>query len=145
MASFDRKLSAYNDIALLIGRILITLIFLRSAYGKITGFSTVAGVMAKKGMPFAEFLLVGAIAFEVAGALMVLLGWNARWGALLLIIFTVPATLIFHNFWAAEPAQLTNQINHFMKNVSIVGALVFIVGMGSGPLSLKRDDPPPGR
>ena len=125
----------------LAGRILITLIFLRSAYGKITGFSTVAGVMAKKGMPFAEFLLAGAIVFELAGALMILLGWNARWGALLLAVFMVPATLIFHNFWAVEPAQLTNQLNHFMKNVSMLGALVFIMGMGSGPLSLKDDKP----
>ena len=125
----------------LAGRILITLIFLRSAYGKITGFSTVAGVMAKKGMPFSEVLLAGAIVFEIAGGLMILLGWNARWGALLLAIFLVPATLIFHNFWAVDAAQLTNQLNHFMKNVSILGALVFIIGMGSGPLSLKSDKP----
>ena len=121
----------------LAGRILITLIFLRSAYGKITGFSTVAGVMAKKGMPFSEVLLAGAIVFEIAGGLMILLGWNARWGALLLAIFLIPATLIFHNFWAADAAQLPNQLNHFMKNVSILGALVFIIGMGSGPLSLR--------
>lgn len=122
----------------LIGRILITAIFLRSAFGKITGFSAVAGMMAKKGMPFAEFLLVGAIALEIAGGLMVLLGWKARWGALLLIVFLVPATLIFHNFWAVDPAQYTNQLNHFMKNVSILGALLFVMGMGSGPLSLDR-------
>jgi putative oxidoreductase len=125
----------------LAGRILITLIFLRSAYGKITGFSTVAGVMAKKGMPFSEVLLAGAIVFEIAGGLMILLGWNARWGALLLAIFLISATVIFHNFWAVDAAQLTNQLNHFMKNVSILGALVFIIGMGSGPLSLKGDKP----
>jgi len=123
----------------LIGRILITLLFLRSAYGKITGFSAVAGMMAKKGMPFADVLLVGAIAFEIAGGLMVLLGWNARWGALLLAVFLIPATLIFHNFWAVDAAQVTNQLNHFMKNLTILGALVFIIGMGSGPLSLKKE------
>jgi len=123
----------------LIGCILITLLFLRSVYGKITGFSAVAGMMAKKGMPFADVLLVGAIAFEIAGGLMVLLGWNARWGALLLAVFLIPATLIFHNFWAVDAAQVTNQLNHFMKNLTILGALVFIIGMGSGPLSLKKE------
>lgn len=123
----------------LIGRILITAIFLNSALDKIIGFKGVAGYMASKGMPFAEFLLVGAIAFEIAGSLMVLLGWNARWGALLLAIFMVPATLIFHNFWAMDAAQYQNQFNHFMKNLSMLGALIFIIGVGSGPLSLKRD------
>jgi putative oxidoreductase len=124
----------------LAGRVLITFIFLRSAYGKITGFTAVSGMMAKKGMPFSDVLLVGAIVFEIVGGLMVLAGWHARIGALLLAIFLVPATLIFHNFWAVDPAQLTNQLNHFIKNLSILGALVFIIGMGSGPLSLK-DDP----
>ena len=123
----------------LIGRILIALIFLKSGLEKITGFSAVAGFMAKAGMPAPEFLLVGSIAFEIAGGLMVLLGWHARWGALLLAVFMIPATLIFHNFWAVEAAQVTNQVNHFMKNVSILGALAFIMGMGSGPLSLGKD------
>ena len=125
----------------LVARFLITFIFLRAAISKITGFTLVAGMMAKKGMPFAEVLLVGAIAFEFAGSLMVLLGWHARIGALLLAIFLVPATLIFHNFWAVDPAQareVANQANHFFKNVSILGALVLIIAMGSGPLSLKQ-------
>jgi putative oxidoreductase len=123
----------------LVGRILITLLFLKSAYDKIAGFSAVAGMMAKKGMPFSEVLLAGAIVFEIAGSLMIILGWNARIGALLLAIFLVPATLIFHNFWAVDAAQMTNQLNHFMKNLSIFGALVFVMGMGSGPLSLKKE------
>jgi len=122
----------------LAGRVLITFIFLRSAYGKITGFTVVSGMMAKKGMPFSDVLLVGAIALEIVGGLMVLAGWHARIGALLLAIFLVPATLIFHNFWAVDPAQLTNQLNHFVKNLSILGALVFIIGMGSGPLSFNE-------
>ena len=125
----------------LLGRFLITFIFLRSALGKIAGFTTVAGMMAKKGMPFAEVLLAGAIVFEIAGGLMILLGWRARIGALLLAIFLVPATLIFHDFWAVDPAaakEVVNQTNHFFKNVSILGALVFIISMGSGPLSLQR-------
>lgn len=128
----------------LAGRVLISFIFLRSAYGKLTEFTAVAGMMAKKGMPFSEVLLAGAIAFEIAGGLMVLCGWHARIGALLLAIFLVPATLIFHNFWAVDPAQLTNQLNHFLKNLTILGALVFIIGMGSGPLSLQEEDGSPG-
>jgi putative oxidoreductase len=127
----------------LVGRFLITFIFLRSAFGKIGNFSGVAGNMAAKGMPYAEMLLACAIAIEIVGGLCVLVGWKARWGALALLIFLIPATLIFHNYWAVDPAQakeLANQTNHFFKNLTIMGALVFIIGMGSGPLSVERSD-----
>jgi putative oxidoreductase len=122
-----------------VGRILISLLFLKSGFEKIAGFSAVAGFVASRGMPAAELLLVGAVVLEIAGALMVVLGWHARWGALMLAVFTVPATLIFHNFWAVDAAQYSNQVNHFMKNLSILGALVFIMGAGSGPFSLRKD------
>jgi putative oxidoreductase len=122
----------------LVGRVLITAIFLISGYHKIVGFSAVSGMMAKMGMPMADLLLVGAIVCEFGGALMVLLGWNACLGALLLIVFTVPATLMFHNFWAVDPAQYQNQFNHFMKNLAIIGALVYVMAAGSGPYSLKK-------
>jgi putative oxidoreductase len=121
----------------LAGRVLITAIFLISGYHKIIGFSAVSGMMAKMGMPMADVLLVGAIVCEIGGGLMVLLGWNACLGALLLIIFTLPATLIFHNFWAVDPAQFQNQFNHFMKNLAIIGGLLYIMAMGSGPYSVK--------
>jgi putative oxidoreductase len=122
-----------------VGRILITLLFLKSGFEKIAGFSAVAGFMASTGMPAAEFLLVGAIVLEIAGALMVLLGWHARWGALMLAAFVVPATLIFHNFWAVDAAQYTNQVNHFMKNLSILGGLAYVMAAGSGPFSLGKE------
>jgi putative oxidoreductase len=123
----------------LAGRILVAPLFLISGYHKITGFSGVAGYMAAKGMPFAEVLLVGAIVFEIAGGLMVLLGWHARWGALLLFVFTIPATFIFHNFWAVDAAQDQNQFNHFMKNLAILGALAYVMAVGPGPLSLRKE------
>lgn len=125
----------------LLGRFLIAFLFLRSGLGKIDDFGGVAGNMTAKGMPYAEFLLMGAIAIEIVGGLCLLLGWKARWGALALLIFLIPATLIFHNFWAVDPAQVkevTNQTGHFFKNVSIMGALIFVMGMGSGPLSLEH-------
>jgi putative oxidoreductase len=123
----------------LAGRILITAIFLVSGYHKIVGFAAVSGMMAKMGMPMPDLLLAGAIAFEIGGALMVLLGWHACLGALLLVVFTVPATLIFHNFWAVDAAQYQNQFNHFMKNAAMVGGLLYIMAMGPGPFSLQKD------
>ena len=122
-----------------LGRALIAPLFLLSGFHKIAGFSGVAATMAAKGMPFAELILVGAIAFELGGALMVLLGWHARWGALLLAVFTVAATIMFHNFWAVDAAQYRNQLNHFLKNLAILGGLLYIMAMGSGPFSLRTE------
>jgi putative oxidoreductase len=120
----------------LAGRILMALIFLNSGFGKITGFAGTAGFMASKGMPFAEVLLAGALVFELAGAIMLILGWRVHWGALLLIVFMIPATLMFHNFWAVDAAQYQNQLNHFLKNVAMTGGLLYIMAFGAGPRSL---------
>jgi len=128
-------LKTYGPVA---GRILIAPLFLLSGFHKITGFSSVAAIMAKVGMPFPELFVIGAIAFELGGAIMVLLGWHARWGALLLVLFTIPATLLFHNFWAVDAAQYSGQLNHFMKNLAILGGLVYVMAAGSGPLSLRK-------
>ena len=120
----------------LAGRILMALIFLVSGFGKITGFAGTAGYMASQGLPFAEVLLAGALVFELAGAIMLILGWRVHWGALLLIVFMIPATLMFHNFWAVDAAQYQNQLNHFLKNVAMVGGLLYVMAFGAGPLSM---------
>jgi putative oxidoreductase len=128
------------------GRMLLALIFVVSGFGKITGFAGTASYMASKGMPFAEVLLVGALVFELAGAVMLILGWRAHWGALLLIVFMIPSTLIFHNFWAVDLAQYQNQLNHFLKNVAMIGGLLYVMAFGAGPLSLDaRAKPDAGR
>lgn len=123
----------------LVGRILIAPLFLLSAFHKITGFSAVAATMAKAGMPATEVLLIGAIVLELGGGLMVLLGWHARWGALMLAMFTIAATLVFHNFWAVDAAQYRGQLNHFMKNLAILGGLAYVMAAGSGPFSLGKE------
>ena len=120
----------------LLGRLLIAQLFLVSGFNKITGFSGTADFMAGAGMPMAAVLLVGAIVLEILGGASVLLGYRAKLGALALIVFTVPATLIFHNYWALEGAEAYTQMLMFTKNVAIVGGLLVIAGLGSGPLSL---------
>lgn len=132
----DSALKTYGPVA---GRILIAPLFLLSGFHKVTGFPAAAGTLAQAGLPFPEVLLVGAIVFELGGGLMVLLGWHARWGALLLALFTIAATLVFHNFWSVEAAQYRGQLNHFMKNLAILGGLAYVMAAGSGPFSLRKE------
>ena len=73
---------------------------------------------------------------------MVLLGWHLRLGSLLLMLFLLPATLIFHRFWVMEPSheQIT-QMHMFMKNLAIFGGLLYIFVFGSGCWALRKSHP----
>ena len=123
----------------LAGRILLALIFLGSGFNKITGWSGTAAYMANEGMPLVPLLLAGAIAFELGGGLSLVLGFKTRIGALLLVVFLIPTTVIFHDFWTVEdPIQHEVQMIGFMKNLSIMGGLLFVMGMGPGPWALDN-------
>ena len=125
-----------NKTLTLIGRTLLALMFLLDGLGKITGFDQNAGFMATQGLPATRFLLAGAIIFLLAGWSSVTLGYKARVGAILLVLFMIPTTLIFHNFWAAAADQRTMQMINFLKNTSMIGGLLLIVARGAGGYSL---------
>jgi putative oxidoreductase len=117
--------------AILIGRILLVLIFLKSGIGKIENFQGTAQYMASHGIPSTNFFLVGAICFELVGSITVILGFFARFGAALLLIFLIPTTLIFHNI-LVDPKMMI----HFMKNVSMFGGCFLLLAAGAGRFSL---------
>ena len=129
-------MDALNRFGPLAGRVLIALIFVLSGFGKITGFEGTVGYIASKGLPLPQLAAVGAIIVELGGGIMVILGWKARWAAAAMFVFTALAALIFHNFWAVPADQAQNQMIHFMKNISILGGLLYVVMHGSGPLSV---------
>jgi putative oxidoreductase len=131
-------MEALNRFGPLVGRILIAFIFLFAGYGKITGFEGTVGYIASKGMPLPQLAAIGAIIIEVGGGLMMVLGLRARWAAAALCVFTLLAALIFHDFWALTGAQAQDAMIHFMKNISMMGGLLFVVVHGSGPLSLDK-------
>jgi putative oxidoreductase len=116
---------------MLIGRILLVVIFLYSGITKIEDFGGTSQFMASHGMPYANFFLVGAIFFELVGSATVILGYFARFGALLLLIFLIPTTLIFHSNLADQMQFLM-----FMKNVSMFGGCLILLASGAGRFSL---------
>jgi putative oxidoreductase len=71
----------------------------------------------------------------VAGVLLII-GWQARWAALALAVFTVVASVIFHNYWAMPAEQQMMQQLMFMKNLAVTGGLLFVFAYGAGTLSL---------
>jgi len=120
-----------------LGRLLLCTIFLLSAVGnKIPHFSDVAKVMESVGVPAPQLLLVGAIVFLIVGSLSVIVGYKARIGAVLLLTFLVLASYYFHPFWKLEGQAQQEQMIQFMKNLSMMGALLFLVANGPGPMSV---------
>jgi putative oxidoreductase len=130
-----QKIERYAPLA---GRILLALIFLLSGLSKFTAWEQTAGYMASKGMPMIPFFLVSAATVELLAGLSVLLGFRARIGAAALILYLIPVSLIFHNFWALEGMEQQIQMVTFMKNLAIMGGLLLLVAFGSGALSLDN-------
>jgi putative oxidoreductase len=118
-------------------RVLIGLIFLTSAVGnKIPNFESVSSYMASEGVPAPKVLLAGAIAFLVVGSLSVMAGAWTRIGAAVLLVFLVAATYYFHDFWTFEGQHRQMQTIQFMKNLSLMGAMLFLIANGPGALSV---------
>jgi putative oxidoreductase len=124
-----------NPLAL-IGRILLAALFLPAGIAKITGFAGTVGYIASVGLPLASVGAVLAIAAEVGGGLALLLGWQTRWAALALAVFTVVAGVFFHAFWNLPAEQQMMQQIMFMKNIAIAGGLLFVAAFGPGAISL---------
>ena len=122
----------------LAARILLAQLFIISGVGKIGRFAGTAAYMAGMGLPAAQVLLVLTIALEVGGGVLLLAGWQARWIAAALCGFTFAASMIFHPFWNADPAAVMSQLNNFMKNLAIMGGMLYVMAYGAGPLSVDR-------
>ena len=123
----------------LLGRVFMASIFIVSGFGKIGGFAGTSAYMASKGLPFVPALLVLTIIIELGAGLMLLLGIKARWAAAALFLFLVPVTLIFHPFWAVDAASAQMQQIMFMKNLAIMGGLLYVMGFGAGAYSVARE------
>ncbi|HXT60782.1 MAG TPA: DoxX family protein [Pirellulales bacterium] len=120
------------------GRVALATIFLAASIGNdIPNFNQVVEhAMKPKGLPAPQVLLAGAIAFLIVGGLSVIVGYKARFGALLLFAFLVLATYYFHDFWNLEDAKaIQEQMIQFMKNLSMMGAMLFIMANGAGAWS----------
>lgn len=133
------ELTTLQNLSLVIARILFVAIFTfqDAIYNKIIYASRSIEYMHRFGLPFPQLLLVLTVAIELLAGFMIITGWKAQWGAFLILIFIAGATLIFHRFWAySDPAEIQNQLNHFMKNISIIGGAIFIIVFGVGKYSL---------
>lgn len=118
------------------GRILLALMFIVAGFGKLTNIAGTAGYIASGGLPFASALAVIVGLLELLGGLAIVVGFQTRWAALALGLFTLAASLLFHAFWAVPAEQAMVQQLMFMKNLSVAGGLFIVAALGAGALSI---------
>ena len=124
-----RQDHAYSTLIVLI---LMAAIFLMSGLGKIADPAGTQQYMQAMGMTWATTLFyIGAIVIEMGGGISLLLGYWTRAGAMALLLFMIPTTLVFHTHFADQ-----NQMIHFLKNLAMFGGLCYIAAYGAGPISL---------
>ena len=125
-----------QNVFALVGRILMSFLFIPAGFGKIGGFAGAVGYAASAGMPMPEIAVGIGLCVEILGGLAILLGWGTRYAALLLAFFTLVASFFFHAYWSvpAEARMVTQLL--FNKNIAIVGGLLAFAAFGAGAWSL---------
>lgn len=122
----------------LLGRILYSAIFIMSGPNHFK--AETIGYAAAQGVPLASIAVPLSGIIALLGGLSIALGYRAKLGAWLIVLFLVPVTLMLHRFWGlSDPQAAALQGAMFMKNLALLGAALMIAHLGSGSLSLKRD------
>ena len=139
------------NVAYTLGRIFVPIVFIVAGIQKLLNVSSVARMIENSRIPVPDAItpylagvpkyqalgyLVGAI--ELICGLMILIGLKARWGALVLAVFTASTIILFHNFWEMEGAAAAMNQTEALKNLSILGGLLLLVAGGSGSSSYDR-------
>mgnify|MGYP001282567151 CR=1 FL=1 len=128
-----------KDIFDLIGRIFISFIFFFEAYDTLFFYEETKSQMNEYGILWQQdFLLNGAIFLLILGSFLILLGYRSSFGAILLLLYWLPVTLILYPFWDAVPEVRREMSVHFMKNIAISGGLFMVLVNGAGRWSMRR-------
>ena len=123
---------------LLVGRILVGILFLVAGIMKAMNIAGTTGYMTRLGFPAPVLMAYLSTIIELASGVLLIIGWQTRRVAWLLLVYLVIATGMAHRFWEYEPAQRVNQINHFLKNLALIGAMLYIAVSGPGPASVDK-------
>src|SRR5258706_2076201 len=127
-----------QDVAALVGRLLLAAIFITSGFGKITGFEGTVGYIASKGLPLPQVAAIIAIVAELGGGILLAIGYKARWAALVLAVFTLAAGFLFHHYLAVDAGQKMGQQINFWKNIAMTGRFLMAYALRPGPYRLDR-------
>ena len=133
-------MTTLHNTGALTGRILLAALFIPAGISKIVGFEGTVGYIASVGLPLATLAAITAIVVELIAGLALLVGYRIKLAAVILAVFTLVATVLFHNFWALPADQAYMQQLMFMKNIAVVGGLLMVAALGGGTWVLGAND-----
>jgi putative oxidoreductase len=129
---------SYNPVVPLLARVGIGILFVLFGGRGILAFAGSVGYFTKLGFPAPEAMVVLAIAVQIVGGLLLILGWKTRWAAWLLVAYVIIATLMAHRYWEYDASQYVAQMTNFYKNLAILGGLLMIAAFGPGRHSFDK-------
>jgi putative oxidoreductase len=126
-------MDALRDTGALLGRIMLAFLFLTSAFSKISGPAATMQYMAAGGLPHAAVpaLFALSITIELLGGLMLVFGWYAELAALVIFLWMIPVTIVFH--------VATGETIQWEKNLAIMGGLLMVAALGTGAFSFRTN------
>jgi putative oxidoreductase len=114
----------------LLGRLLLSVIFVTSTISKFFGWDSNVQYMASKHLTYIPWLLGAALIIEGLGSLSLISGFGTRVAAGVLFLYLIPVTFLLHDFMSMQ----------FEKNLGIMGGLLLLAAYGPGRFSLTRSD-----
>ncbi len=127
--------------AILLARLLLCSPFLYSGIDKCWRWDAAQREVAASGLPSPTLLHLVTVLVQLGGGLSLLLGIEARLGALLLSLFLIPVTVMYHPFWKRSGGDFVVEADHFLSNLAIIGGLLLILALGGGRISLIDHSP----
>lgn len=124
-----------KSLLMLLARWLLCAVFLVAAVYKVLHWEATSLQLEDLDLQMVPLLLAGAIAVEILGGLSLFVGSWTRTGALVLLLFMIPTTLLFHDFWTVAAEQRNEQMHIFFRNCGIMGGLLYVIANGPGRFS----------
>lgn len=134
--SSDRLAARSEDVILLLGRVALGAIFVKSGIQKLLALSAFAASLAGRGVPQSSVWAVIGATVECVGGILILTGLKTRYASMLMILFVIVATGIAHRYWEFVDAARRTQESQFFKNLSIIGGFLVLFASGPGRFSL---------
>jgi uncharacterized membrane protein YphA (DoxX/SURF4 family) len=117
---------------ILLGRVLISGVFMWTAYEKFRHYNASMAHMRSRGVPQVNIVFPVSLVLKALGGLLVFFGWHAHIGALLLLIVAVPSAIKMHAFWTHQGNEREVEKMFFMKETAVIGGVLLLLALGSG-------------
>ena len=135
-SALDGVAASATDFWLLIGRVALAWVFVAFGWGHIFNPAGLATYLTNLKAPAPELLAWIGLIMEVVISITLVFGVATRYGAVVGIIFLIVATALAHRYWESSGPAVAAQYSNFLKNLSILGGMLYVFVFGPGRFSL---------